>query len=95
VGASALPHLIFQNNAPTLAQALASAESAAGRTVSLPEALLQLVGAESEALEVAGMGLQQPIPPDLASRADHAGARVLGAVSTYVRSAQAVLNRHT
>jgi hypothetical protein len=90
--ASAVPRLILQDKAPTLAQALASAERLAGNTPSLPDALLQLVGAESEALEVAGMGLRQPTPPDLASRADHAGNRVLEAVAAYVRSAQAMLD---
>jgi hypothetical protein len=93
VGASALPHLVFPDNAPTLAQALASAERGAGVTPSLPDALMLLIGAESEALQVAGMGLQQPTPADLAPRANQAGARVLDAVRTYVRSADAVFRR--
>jgi hypothetical protein len=92
VAASAAPHLFAPNIAPTLAQVLATAERTAGLTPSLPDALMQLIGAESEALEVAGLGLQQPRPADLAARADHASARVLDAVRTYIRSASAVLN---
>lgn len=93
VGASAVPHLILPNSAPTLSEMLAAVESKAGITPSLPEALVQLIGAEAEALEVAGQGLQQPPPAALVANANHAGARVLQAVATYVRSANAVFNR--
>jgi hypothetical protein len=94
VAASALPHAVFPDNAPTLSGALAQAEHAAGPMPSLPDALLQLIGAESEALQVAGLGLQTPPPADLAPRADHAGARVLDTVTVYIRSASAVLKQH-
>jgi hypothetical protein len=94
VGASAAPQLLSADPVPTLAQALSAVERTAGPVPSLPEALLQLIGAESEALEVAGFGLQPgPLPDDLASHANHASARVLEAVKTYIRSAQAVLER--
>src|SRR5205085_4915091 len=92
LAASALPHVMLPDMAPTLADALASARTAPGVSESLPEALINLIGAEAEALHVAGLGLQQPTPADLASRANHAGARVLDAVTIYVRSAQAVLH---
>ena len=93
VGASAVPHLVLPNTAPTLAETLAAVENKSGVTPSLPEALVQLIGAEAEALQVAGQGLQQPLPDDLAAKANHAGVRVLQAVTTYVRSANAVFNR--
>jgi hypothetical protein len=93
VAASALPHALFPEAMPALSQALASAEGRTGATVSLPDALLQLIGAESEALEVANAALQPGTPPaDLSARANAAGARVLDAAYVYVHSAQAVLN---
>src|SRR5260221_5945826 len=71
VGAAALPHALFPDSAPTLARALETAESTAKPTPSLQDALLQLFGAESEALHVAGVGLQPDPPSDLAAHADH------------------------
>jgi hypothetical protein len=91
VGASALPHVLFPTNTPSLAEALASAERNAGSPPSLPDALLQLVGAESEALQVAGLGLNAPSPADLGPRADHAGTRVLNAVAVYIQSVSAAM----
>ena len=93
VGASAVPRLILPNGAPTLGEVLAAAEAKAGITPSLPDALLQLIGAEAEALQVAADGLRQPTPGDLAPRANHAGDRVLQAVTTYARSANGIFNR--
>jgi hypothetical protein len=52
-----------------------------------------LIGAESEALQVAGEGLQQPTPKDLAPRANATGARVEDAIQTYLRSAEAIVDR--
>jgi hypothetical protein len=75
------------------AKALAAAERSAGPTPGLLDALTQLIGAEVEALEVAGVGLQQPPPADLAPRATHAGARVMDAITTYIRSAAAALDK--
>jgi hypothetical protein len=89
----ALPHLLFAQALPAFPQALASAERSAGQAPSLPNALMVLIGAESEALEVAGLGLKQPTPPDLGPRADRAGARVLDAVVIYVRAASATLDK--
>jgi hypothetical protein len=94
VGASALPHLIAPDRAPTLAQTLFNAGRSSGKTPSVPDALMQLIGAEAEALQVAGAALQQPTPADLAPRANEAGGRVLEAVTSYARSAQAALD-HT
>jgi hypothetical protein len=93
VGAAALPHALFPNTTPTLSQALASAERPSGATPTLLQALTNLIGAESEAMEVAALGLQQPTPAGLAPRANQASAHVLDAVATYVRSAQAVVDR--
>jgi len=94
VAASALPHVISPDRAPELAQALATAERSAGATPGITDALLSLIGAESEAMQVAGMGLTQPPPPDLAVRADHAGNRVLDAVTVYVHAVAAVVDHH-
>jgi hypothetical protein len=44
-------------------------------------------------MQVAAVGLQQPTPSDLAPRATQASAHVLDAVATYIRSAQAVVDR--
>jgi hypothetical protein len=92
VGASALPHLIAPDRAPTLAQTLFNAERSSGQTPSVPDALMQLIGAEAEALQIAAAALQQPTPADLAPRANAVGARVLDAVTSYARSAQAALD---
>jgi hypothetical protein len=93
VGATALPRALFPDAAPRLSETLATAERAAGPKPGLLDALTQLIGAEAEALEIAGLGLQQPTPPDLGQRADHAGARVIDALTTYIRSAAAALDK--
>jgi hypothetical protein len=92
VGAAGLPHALFPNSMPDLARLLAAAPRTEGPTPNLMNALTQLIGAESEALQVAGEALQQPLPLDIAPRADHAGLRVREAVTTYVRSAQAIVD---
>jgi len=93
VAASGAAHLLLPAQTPSLSQALGSLERTAGPTPSLPDALIQLIGAESEALQVAGDGLTQPAPEDLVPRANAAGTRVLDAATTYVRSAQAVVSQ--
>ena len=92
VAAAAVPHAIFGDSAPMLSQALAQVERNAGSTPSLADALVQLVAAESEALQVAGAGLQTPPPANLATQADHAGNRVKDAVTVYVKAAQTTLD---
>ena len=80
VGTSALAHFVAPDTVPPLPEVLAAAEPTAGPVPSLPDALIQLIGAESEALEVAWTALQPgPTPDDLATRANHAAARVLDA----------------
>ena len=93
VAAAAAAHLVLPDRTPTISEALGRLESSSGPTPSLEDALIKLLGAESEALNVAGAGLQQPTPPDLAPRANAAGARVEDAVATYVRAAQRALSR--
>jgi hypothetical protein len=90
VAASGAAHLFDPDS--SVARTLAAMERTAGPTPSLPDALVKLVGAESEALQVAGDGLQQPTPKDLAPRANAAGVRVEDAVQTYLRSAQALID---
>lgn len=90
VGATALAHQFSKDTMPSLAEALARVEPAGQSSVSLPDALLKLIGAESEAFDVVGEALQeQPAPADLAPGADHAGKRVIDAITTYVASARA------
>jgi hypothetical protein len=91
VGASALPHALFPATMPTLAEALPQYR-VYHEKVSVPDALLQLIGAESAALQVAGLGLQQPPPADLAARADDAGRRVFDAVTVYVAASRSALH---
>jgi hypothetical protein len=95
LGAAALPHALFPNDTPDLASTLSGAPGTPGATPSLLEALVQLVGAESDALQVAGLGLQQPAAPDLAPRANDAGTRVLDSARTYVLAAQALVDQIT
>jgi hypothetical protein len=89
---SAVPHAVLPESAPTLASVLASLERAAAPDPSLPDALVQLIGAEAEALQVAGAALRQPTSADLAATAGAAGARVLLAMTTYARSAKGVVD---
>ena len=81
------------DSAPALSEALASAEHSAGSAPGVPDAFVQLIGAEVEAMTVAGQALQQPDRPDLGPRANHASARVLQSVRTYIRSVAAALSR--
>jgi hypothetical protein len=90
VGAAGLPHALFPTSMPDLAQVLDAAQRTSGPSTNLLDALVQLVGAESEALQVAGIALQQPLPADIAPRADAAGLRVREAVVAYVRAFEAL-----
>ena len=90
VAASSAAHAVFPNATPTQSQTLSAVDSASDK--SLYTALATLIGAESEALQVAGDGLQQPTPADLASRANAAGAHVEDAAASYMRAAQAIFS---
>ena len=91
VGASAMPHPLSEH-APSLAQTLQSAQRPDAAREGISDALLQLIGAESEALQVAGEGLRQPVAADLGVRANQAGAHVLAAATTYVHVVQSALD---
>lgn len=93
VGAAGLASLLAPGSVLPLSRTLATAERGSGTTPGLLDALTQLIGAEAEALEVAGLGLQQPTPMDLAPRANRAGARVFDAITTYVRAAAAAVEK--
>jgi hypothetical protein len=93
VAAAGAAHLVAPTSTPTLAETLQSLESHSSATPGLEDALIKLIGAESEALQVAGDALQQPTPTDIAPRANAAGAHVEDAAATYVRAAQALLQR--
>ncbi len=90
IGAAGIAHALFPASTPTLAESLGTLERNAGVTPSLPDALVQLIGAEVEAMHVAGDGLQQPTPEDLVPRANHASGRVLDAVQVYIQAARAI-----
>ena len=51
---------------------------------SLKDALVGLMGAEAEAMQVAGVAIENPHSPDLGARADTAGDSVLEAVRGYI-----------
>jgi hypothetical protein len=55
------------------------------------DALIGLIDAETEALQVAGVAIENPYTPALGECADAAGARLLRAVTVYLRAVQAVL----
>jgi hypothetical protein len=92
VAARGMARVASPDLAPNLAEALRAARAEAGPTPSLKDALIGLLGAEAEALEVAGAAIQNPRTPDLGPRADRAGNRVIDAARTYVRAAQAALD---
>ncbi|MBV8719531.1 MAG: hypothetical protein JO318_09020 [Chloroflexi bacterium] len=93
VAAAGASHLVLPNYTLSISEGLTGLEQTSGPTPSLEDALMKLIGAESDALQVAGAGLQQPTPPDMASRANAAGVQVEDAVLTYVRAAQQVVSR--
>ena len=92
VAAATVPHALFTDTAPTLANALASTQGVQQKN-DLPDALVQRIAAESEALDVAGQGLHTPPPANLAEQATHAGNRVKSALVVYINAAQNTL-RH-
>ena len=55
------------------------------------DALIGLIDAETEALQVARVAIENPYTPALGEHADAAGGRVLRAVTVYLRAVQAVL----
>jgi hypothetical protein len=87
VAASSVGQLVAPS-APNLAERLPGQ----GGTKSLLDALIGLMGAESEAMQVAGAAIQDPRAPHLAERADAAGGRVLDAVKTYIQTFERVTN---
>jgi hypothetical protein len=91
VAATGLPHALLPDQTPAPAEVLRSLPHDPS-TTSVREALLRLIGAESEALRVAGAALQQPLPGDIGPQADHAGREVHSAATEYIRAAQAMVD---
>ena len=88
VMASGAAHLLLPGDIPSLSDELARVEASTGsadRSPTLLDALVQLIGAEAAALQVAGTGLQQPPPQDLTPRANAAGDRVRAAAADYLQ----------
>jgi hypothetical protein len=90
VAASSAVQFLRPSDPPDLAVRMTlSADTA--RTPSLQDALIGLVGAEVEAMQVAGVAIENPHTPNLAERADAAGNRVLDAVYAYIRAFRATV----
>jgi hypothetical protein len=64
-----------------------------GPRPSVPDALVGLLSAELEAVQIAGLAIEHPSTPRLGERADQAGARVHDAVRRYSAAVQATLSR--
>ena len=64
-----------------------------GATPSVQDALIGLMGAEAEAMEVAGVAIENPHAPRLAERADRASERVLDAVRAHIEAVRNTLRR--
>jgi hypothetical protein len=64
-----------------------------GPRPSIPDALVNLLSAELEAVQVAGVAIENPSTPRLGERADQAGGRVHDAVRRYVAAVQATISR--
>jgi hypothetical protein len=92
VAASGAAQVALGDRAVPLAQTLSMVGRQAGETAKLQDALLGLIGAEAQALEVAGVAIENPHTPGLGQRANEAGNRVIEAANTYIRSAQAALD---
>jgi hypothetical protein len=56
---------------------------------SVPVAMVGLLGAELDAVRVAGVAIENPRSPHLGETADRAGGRVLAAVRVYVAAFEA------
>jgi hypothetical protein len=88
VAASGALQFVFPHDAPNLAERL----QGQGQP-SIMDALVGLMGAEAEAMQVAGVAIENPRTPRLAERADQASARVLAAVRTYIEVVRRALQR--
>jgi hypothetical protein len=87
VATAAAAHALLPET-PTLSDAL---QQTGKQSPAITTSLVQLIGAESEALKVAGDALQQPTPENLAPRANAAGGHVETALQNYVTAVQSLL----
>jgi hypothetical protein len=93
VGASGAAHLVLPAEVPGISQALGALGTNPNSSPGIYDALLKLIGAESEALQIAGEALEQPAPSNIAPRANAASTRVEYAVRTYIQAARALVQR--
>lgn len=80
----ALQAILWSVPAVVTASAVAGRRPTEAASPRLAEALTNLLTAETEALRVAGVALEQPSTPGLGARADRAGAAVLTTARAYV-----------
>jgi len=88
VAASNVGQLVAPS-APNLAEQLPGT----GQQKSLQDALIGPMGAEAEAMQVAGAAIQDPYTPHLSERANTSGTRVLQAVQDYVKAFEKLTNK--
>ena len=69
-----------------------SFDQAASRGPAITTSLAELIGAESDALQIASDALQQPTPKNIAPRANAAGAHVETALQAYLQAAQVLIS---
>jgi hypothetical protein len=91
VTASAAVQLLLPIEPPNLLERLAQPAHRQAAP-SLQDALVGLMGAEVEAMQVAGIAIENPRASRLAERADAAGNRVREAVLTYIRAFERITN---
>jgi hypothetical protein len=89
--ASGIAQFALAGDGPTLVQRLTANHSPTARPT-VPAALVGLLGAELEAIQVAGVAIERPSTPRLAEKADQAGGRVLEAVRVYSAAFQATFS---
>ena len=94
LGLNALPRVVLSHDLVTLSHIL---DQSTVKTASPPpgmiDGLVQLIGVESEGLQIAAEGLQEPTPADLGPRANLASTLVVDAADAYVRAAASALDR--
>ncbi|GAC1319312.1 MAG: hypothetical protein NVSMB2_14550 [Chloroflexota bacterium] len=88
---AALPHTIAAD-VPGIGSLLNAPRADSSARVGIRDALVGLIGAEVDALQVAGIALQPNPPAELGVRADRSGAQVQDAALTYARVVKSILD---
>lgn len=91
LGAATLPHQLA-SDIPGLGTLLSANHSDTSARVGVRDALVGLIGAEVDALQVAQIALRPNAPADLGLRASRAGEQVQDSALTYVRVVESILD---